>query len=593
MSYKFRPHLAVISLLLLLLSPILVNSQSSTGSTVRGRVVYVDNQKPLKNVRVLMFTQTDDRWTTMTNDRGEFQFDGVPAGKYYVTVEGSGVPSPSGFGMRIPLPIVPVPRAEDYPEVVPKHDAVVVVDGNKPADLEVRIPRGGALSGKVMKPDGSPAANVPVNLISRDDGSGNGTARFTTRTNEKGVFKFVNVTAANYVVGAATEDKTSNFDVRARLRGESQVVTFHPSAIRLADALTVKVDPGRESSGINITLVDRKYVNVSGTLIRSRDGLPVSGARIVLRNTETEALGPLVPGMGQRMATTTADGKWSFGNVSPGEYEVTALSSVGSLPTDMNPRMRQPVGPRGVPPRLGPVDPGPRPQYVITQRLINVFNVDVEDLTLSLSGAGRVRGQVETDNGQPLPNNLTLFFEVLNDGTRPGRPEPVRVDPDGSFVVENVPAGNRNMVAGVVHGSGFYVASTSFGEQDLSTTTLPVAEDAESGPIRVRISSNFALVSGQVLAESNESTEGLVVLLVPAEAAKQRFRLNYTAVQTASDGSFSARVAPGTYLLLARRRDQLPALITPQFMQSLSPRTERIELSAGESKTVQLHVNAR
>ena len=125
-------------------------------------------------------------------------------------------------------------------------------------------------------------------------------ARFSARTNQKGVYKIENVPPADYIVSAAIEDKRAGYDIRARLRGEGQIVTFHPAAIRLADALTVHVDSGRESGGVNVTLVDRKSLNVSGKLVTGRDGSPIAGASVVLRGTDSEQTGPLVPGMGQR-----------------------------------------------------------------------------------------------------------------------------------------------------------------------------------------------------------------------------------------------------------------------------------------------------
>lgn len=596
MNSWLSPHFVIkivlpISLLVLLVGPL--SAQNPVGSTVRGRVVYADNGQPLKSARVEIFSSDDptgNRLTTTTNDRGEFQIEKLVAGKYYATVLGSGVPSPSGFGMRIPLPIAAIPRAEDYPEIVPRHDAVFTVDGTNTAEIEVRVPRGGSLSGKVMKADGTPVADVAVNLMSRTEGVGPYTARFSSRTNQKGVYKFENVLSGEYVVSATTEDKKNNLDIRARLLGESQIATYHPADLRLTDALTVKVDPGRESSGINITLVERKTLSASGSLVRARDGSPVAGAIVILRNKEVELTGPLVPGMGDRRTETSGEGKWFFTNLSPGEYEVTALSPTGSTPTRIGPVVGQP-GPRMArPPMPGRMDPGPRPRYLMAQQQLSLVSADVNDLTLVITGAGRVRGVVETESGEAPPSNLTLFFEILSDGSRPTRPEPVRVLPDGSFVLENVAAGDRRMMAGLPNGSSHYVVSTTAGGKDLSETSLQVIEDAEA-VVRVMISSRFATVSGTVSGGGGNGDT--VVLLVPFEAGKQRFRVAYTAAQTAADGSFTARVAPGKYQILARRRESLPSVITSELIQSLADNIETLMLVAEEQKTVRLRLPQR
>jgi len=489
---------------------------------------------------------------------------------------------PSGFGMRIPLPVSALPRPEDYPEVVPKHDAVVTVDGSTSTEVDIRVARGGSVSGKVMKANGAPVVNAAVNLVSHEDGVGPYTARFSTRTDQKGLYKFENVPAAEYLVSAATEDKTGNFDIRARMRGEAQIVTFHPAALRVADALPVKVDAGRESGGVNITLVDRKTLSVSGKLVMARDGSPVSGATVVLRNKDSDLTGPLMPGASQRMTTTTTDGRWSFSNVNPGDYEVTALSRF---------EQQDERRPAGGPPMLSRTEAMPRRIYPIAQEQLSVVSNDVEELTLTVRGTGSIRGVVETDGGEPLPNNLVLFFEFATDGSRPNRPEPVRVSPDGSFELQNVPAGDRRLMVGLIEGSGFYVVSTTAGEKNLTETPLSVVEDAAAEPMTVRISKRLAMVSGTLLDRLPENAEDAVVLFVPSDVNRQRFRLSYVAARVTSNGTFQAKLPPGDYLVLARTRDRLPSVITPEFMRRLGADVQKVSLLPDARTTVQVRLN--
>jgi hypothetical protein len=124
----------------------LTSQQPTQGSTVRGRAIYSDSQ-PVKGVRVRVFSTRegprDGRPTVLTNERGEFLINGLAAGKYYVSLEGSGVAQPSGMGMRIPVPLAAIPGAGDYPEIIPKHDAQFTVDGQNAIEVEVKIIRGG------------------------------------------------------------------------------------------------------------------------------------------------------------------------------------------------------------------------------------------------------------------------------------------------------------------------------------------------------------------------------------------------------------------------------------------------------------------
>ena len=558
--------------------------QSAGQSSVTGRVVYSDNGQVLKGVTVeIIRAGTDNRLSTRTNERGGFQFDGLGVGKYYLSVRGLGVAALSGFGMKLPLPINAIPRAEDYPEIVPRHDASVELDGTKTATVVVRIVRGGSITGKVLNNNGSPAPNVAVNLLSRDNNTGPYTARLSAVTDQKGVYKIESVPPGDYIVSAATEDKRPAYDVRARLRGENQVVTFHPAAERLSDASTVRIDSGRESGSVNITLVERRMLNVSGKLIAGRDGEPIGGARVVLRSKDTEQMGPLVPGMAQRTTVTSSDGTWSFHNLSAGEYEVSALVPIGAGPVT---ELRSPPAQNG-PPSLGsrgtgPV--GPRPRFSIVQEEIKLLSADVEDLVLTMRGTGRLRGTVATETGEPLPQALTLFFEFVT-GNRPGRPEPVRVALDGSFLLDGVPAGNRPIAVALQSGSEYYVSLAMMGGEDLRNGAS-IVEDTEGAPVRVELSKRFATVSGRV----NSADSGLqsAVLFIPFESSKRRFRTLQVAILTASDGSFSARIPPGEYLVIARRPDQLSALAADLVIDSVNA-LPRVRLEPDQHKEIQLN----
>lgn len=562
----------------------LVQTQSQSGSVVRGRAIYTDGQ-PIKGARIRIFTAGEDAMripAVVANERGEFQITGLAAGKYYLSLEGSGVPAPSGMGMRIPLPLAAIPGPGDYPEITPKHDAKFTVDGSNSIDIEVRIVRGGSISGRVLKSNGGPVAQAAVNLISRE-GGGPYMSRFSTQTDNEGKFKIENLPPGDYVVSASNVTRQSGADVLARLRGDNQVVTYHPAALRLNDALPVKVDSGRESSGVNVTLVARKNLSISGSVVRGSDGSPLVGATVVLRNKEADITGPLVPSMMQRTAESDAAGKWSFTNVEEGEYQVVALDQVGGgrQPGMMSPRAMQ-RGVPGGPPQMSRVDPGPRPRFMMAQQEVNLVGVKVENLVLSINGPGAIRGLVETEDGSALPNNLPLFFEFSNPGQRPGRPVPVRVAADGSFLLTDIQAGDTFIIAALPNGARHFIAAAEIDGSDLSSAPVKVVEGAEVGPIRVKLSDKFAHVSGSVVGRES------IVVFIPADVNKQKFRSAYTPVRTLGDGSFSVRLPPGEYRIMVRSSVDMPPVLTPEFIQKLNETLVRARFEAGENKPLNL-----
>jgi Carboxypeptidase regulatory-like domain len=550
-------------------------SQTASGkSVVTGRVIYKDNGQPLKGTRVRIFTSDDSGQILYANERGEFRLGGLAAGKYYVTVEGPEVASPSGFGMRIPLPMTAIPRREDFEEIVPRHDAQFVVDGTDAVEVEVRIARGGSASGKVLKANGAPVTGAPVSFISRENLGAPYTARFSSETDKDGNFKINHLPEGDYIVATATEDNHSTLDIRARLRGEGQVITYHPAASVLSRAQTVHVDAGRETGGVNITLVARNAFKVSGTLLRQRDGTPIAGATVVLKNKEAEVVGGLVPGIGQKTTHTDSDGRWAFANVIDGAYVVTALVTPD----------RPTISP-GEPPDREEMFRRSRQRFQITQQEISVANADLDGVLMSLSGPGSIAGRVESDSGGPLPANLVIFFELISPGSRPAPPLPVRVGPDGAFNFGNVQGGEVYLSVALAPDMKYFVKSVDANGVDPQRSPVRITEGAESGPVRIVISQGLGVLTGRVLVDNSApASSGIVVLLAPVESSKQRFRTAYLSTRVTADGTFSVSGPPGEYFVFAGRRDELPPIMSEEFVRGAGGKAVRVTLVAGTEK---------
>lgn len=553
-------------------------SMRSGNSTVKGHVVYKDNKEGLKNAELRIFDSEGATLTVFSNARGEFQVPNLAAGQYYVSVQGPGIAMQSGFGMKLPIPISAIPRSEDFQQVIPKHDGMFTVNGTDDLEIEISVPRGGTISGKVVKGNGSALPFAQVNLMSRE-GGGPYTARFSTQTDKDGLYKITNIPVGDYIVAVSIESKSSSSDIRARLRGETQIVTFHPTAITAKDAASVHVDTGRETGGVNITFVDRQSFSVSGTVVQGRDGTPLIGATVLLRSKETELTGPLMPGMGQRTTRTDAEGRWSFNNVAQGEYVVTALAPTprtdrlpGAEPSDPEQRFRE-----------------SRQRYLVAQQEVVLGNISLEGVVLPINGPGAIVGNVETDDGSAVPANLVIFLEQVSKTGRQSRPMLIRLQPGGSFVVEGIPGGETYVSIALPAESSYFVKSLTVGGSDASRSPLRIIEGAEAGPLQVTISQSKAVVTGQVQRQSPTGPlQDVVVLFVPSDADKQRFRTSYLTARPDDDGKFVVTGPPGDYHAFARRRDDLPPIVTGDFVRSLGTNAQRINIKAGQANHIEL-----
>lgn len=591
---KFVLRIATLSLLTLFSTLAAVNAQQgnirrrppvnaipSGQSTVKGRVLYKDNNEALKKSRLRIFTSADSGIVVFTNDRGEFIVPNLGAATYYIAVEGPGMAMQSGFGMRIPIPMAAIPRAEDFEEIVPRHDTSFIVDGVNNVEVEVRVSRGGTVSGKVTRQNGSPVPFAPITLLSREGRTeGPYSARYSAETDKDGKFKLAHVPEGDYLISAAVENKNAGDDIRARLRGETQIVTYYPSATSARDAATVRVETGREASGVNITLVNRNSFAVSGMVMQGRGGNPLADANVILRSKDAEMNGALLPGMGQRSTRTNAEGRWSFNNVMEGEYVVTALAprsrpsrTAGAQMPDREQMFRE-----------------SRMRFLVAQQDVLVSTTNLEGIALVIYGPGSIVGTVQMEDGSPIPEGLVFFVEFVSKGSRPAPPMPVRVRLDGYFAIGDVPSGDTYVGIGLPPNSKFVVRSATLSGSDLKGAPVHIEEGIESGPIQV-VLSQPGVVTGRVLSANNEPRGGMQVLLAPIDNEKQRFRTAYPTVRTDPDGNFTLSGPPGEYYLFARRRDDLPAIVSPEFVQSNLSSAQRVTLVAGETKTVEVRVN--
>src|SRR4030095_9981507 len=69
-------------------------------STVYGRAVYHDTEQPARRLQVVLWNLNSwgpEDLSAITNSRGEFRIESVPAGRYFVGVEGRSVVSTRSF----------------------------------------------------------------------------------------------------------------------------------------------------------------------------------------------------------------------------------------------------------------------------------------------------------------------------------------------------------------------------------------------------------------------------------------------------------------------------------------------------------------
>jgi Carboxypeptidase regulatory-like domain len=134
--------------------------------TFSGRVVAVDSGEALGNARVTLTGPNDFHAVTLSGIDGGFTFANVAAGVYRLSAAKPGYVRTEfgarGFGLA----------------------GALRVDGGPLGDLQIRVPRGAAVNGRVLDPRGDPAIGQSVTAAWGGDDDGRGAMASRPRLGE-------------------------------------------------------------------------------------------------------------------------------------------------------------------------------------------------------------------------------------------------------------------------------------------------------------------------------------------------------------------------------------------------------------------------
>ena len=375
-----------VRLLLLLTAIASANGQSAVDkaltSTISGKVTIGGNGVSGLVVGLATTTPTGSQITNLsavTDVDGNYRIKNVPPGTYKVMVA-----APAHVQSDGPTPVV-----------VGKNDVAENVD--------VTLVRGGVITGKVVDADGRPVLEEQV-FFSLTTPSRAFYMR-TVRTDDRGVYRAFGIPPGRYIVSAG-KDSISSF-------GEENVGhqrTYHPSALRPADATVIQVNEESEATNVDITLGrELSTYTARGRIIDGETSQPMPHAPVGLRRffKVKEADGHTSK---TNAAESTNDGEFKIENLPPGKYAVY-------------------------------LDPQTDNESYSAPVIFEVIDQDIEGLLIKTSKAATASGVVvlEGKHDPVVRANLpkTKIVPFVSNEHRPHGD----INPDGSFRVTNLPPG--------------------------------------------------------------------------------------------------------------------------------------------------------
>lgn len=462
----------------------------------------------LSDVTVSTIVNGEEVFATVNED-GTFVFEQLPAGDYELT-----------FTVSEGYKISDTVTGEDITEglrndVDPngKVSGVKVVAGEITENIDLVAHPVGAVAGTVIiegdkdgnvttNSNGNTVAGVRVELL-----NANGDVVAETTTDSNGDYRFDDVIAGSgYQVRVVTPE---GYNLSA-LAGNAENITegdLNDFAPANGTTNEFTVESGQVVG--NVDAVVHQFGGISGRVViednadgRISEGENTSAASVTVRLLDSEG-NPVTDVNGVEITTQTDEsGNYSFAGLPAGEYQV-AFDKPESLrlsPTTGSDDATQP--------NLNDFSEGEN--SVVTSIVTVVANQTAENIDAILHGVGGVSGRlialpndsgIVTENVTPVPlGNQTITLQLENGETRT-----TTTADDGTYVFEDVPAGDHTVVFPTVPG---YTFSKVTGGEDVNEANLNDA-DPESRSIEVTVPRDGQVVNADAILHGDSSIAGV------------------------------------------------------------------------------------
>jgi hypothetical protein len=271
----------------------------------------------------------DSGHTVPVDMNGTYRFTNVPPGTYQIRVVLDGYIDPLGE-------FSPEDFASKDPGMQKKIAAaapMVTITGNDGAHIDLRLERGGSISGRVAFDDGSPAigwqvleANAPAKGDTNPFGSGGGflgaggvknLLHLPVKTDDTGHFRISGLASGEYVLQARVNligmDRGGfapissgagiGLDSLSTLLG-TRLTVYSGGGMHVADAKTISVKAGEDRTGVEIVVPLHTMHMVSGRVLAKTDAHAVNFGTVELEDKSDSSV--------QFTATIHDDGSFRF-----------------------------------------------------------------------------------------------------------------------------------------------------------------------------------------------------------------------------------------------------------------------------------------
>lgn len=531
----------------------LVQSPQPPAPTGTGRISGIvtrgDSKQPLDGalVRVVRWEGGLGRQfpPSQTKADGRFTFENLPAGVYAVTF------SAPGF--------VTLEWGQSRPQETPRR--VELSEGQQAANVDMMLPRTGAIEGRLLDEFGDPAPGMTVQATRVQFAAGKHRLMpvATTQnvpTDDLGQFRLFNLPPGDYYLVAlsgpfAGPDGAAGF-----------ALTYFPGTAVPMEAQAVTVDVGQDVTGVTMQMTPAPTSTISG-VTTDEQGRPIQ-ATVMLVPTSGGDVRAAIMARG----VTDPGGRFVFRNVASGTYAIQGFGR----PEGGGNLARAPFGALQV-----------------------TVEGDLANLAVKVTPGATLRGRIVFEGPAPLPvpDRVRVIPSPVNFATGPvgGGPPDTVTNTDWTFETKNM-TGTR-VISATAGAAGWRVKRVTRGGKDITDQPVNFGE-GDVNDVEITMTSVHATVTGTVTDAGQPVTECLVVIFAD-DPAKWTFPSRFlTAVRPNAQGVFTASGLPSAdYLAIA-----VPLLAgqdwqDPAVLERFRSRATRVTAFEGTSTTATLQLVRR